>query len=35
MQQPRPVKPSRIFDRGPEWGALTAFGDRPLPYAAL
>jgi len=35
MQQPRPTKPSRVFDRGPEWDALTAFVDRPLPHAAL
>ncbi|MFG2956179.1 ATP-binding protein [Streptomyces sp. NPDC048291] len=35
MQQPRPAKPSRVFDRGAEWDALTAFANRPVPHAAL
>ncbi|MEU8931469.1 ATP-binding protein [Streptomyces sp. NPDC048409] len=35
MQQPRPAKPPRVFDRGAEWDALTAFADRPVPHAAL
>ena len=35
MQQSRPTKPSRVFDRGSEWDALTAFVGRPLPHAAL
>lgn len=28
-------KPSRVFDRGPEWEGLTAFVNRPLPHALL
>ncbi|MDT7846306.1 AAA family ATPase [Streptomyces justiciae] len=28
-------KPSRVFDRDSEWGALTAFVNRPLPHAML
>ncbi|MFJ3755379.1 ATP-binding protein [Streptomyces sp. NPDC090080] len=35
MRQPRPAKPPRVFDRGAEWDALTAFADRPVPHAAL
>jgi AAA+ ATPase superfamily predicted ATPase len=31
----RPDRPSRLFDRGTEWDALTAFVNRPLPYAML
>lgn len=35
MRQPRPAKPSRVFDRGPEWDALTAFASRSVPHAGL
>ncbi|MGW0575654.1 AAA family ATPase [Streptomyces sp. NPDC002920] len=35
MQQARPTKPSRVFDRAPEWDALISFVTRPLPHAAL
>ena len=35
MQPARPAKPSRVFDRAPEWDALTSFVDRPVPHAAL
>ncbi|MFF5014359.1 ATP-binding protein [Streptomyces sp. NPDC001165] len=34
-RQARPEKPSRVFDRAGEWGALTAFVNRPLPHAML
>ncbi|WP_322656337.1 AAA family ATPase [Streptomyces justiciae] len=29
------MKPSHVFDRSSEWGALTAFVNRPLPHAML
>ncbi|MFE4665295.1 ATP-binding protein [Streptomyces sp. NPDC056734] len=35
LSQSRLTKPSRVFDRGPEWSALTAFVSRPLPHAML
>ncbi|MET8980638.1 ATP-binding protein [Streptomyces sp. NPDC004539] len=35
MQKPKPTKPSRVFDRAPEWNALTSFVSRPLPHASL
>ncbi|PNG20757.1 AAA family ATPase [Streptomyces cahuitamycinicus] len=28
-------KPSRVYDRGSEWGALSSFVNRPLPHAML
>lgn len=31
----RPGKPPRVYDRGGEWDALTAFVDRPVPHAML
>lgn len=31
----RPGKPSRVYDRGGEWDALTSFVNRPLPHAML
>ncbi|MET9759322.1 ATP-binding protein [Streptomyces sp. NPDC006372] len=30
-----PDKPSRVYDRGSEWGALISFVNRPLPHAML
>lgn len=35
LPQSRLTKPSRVFDRGPEWSALTAFVSRPLPHAMV
>lgn len=35
MPQTKPAKPSRVFDRAPEWDALTAFVSRPVPHAML
>ncbi|GGT82403.1 AAA family ATPase [Streptomyces coeruleorubidus] len=31
----RPDKPSRVYDRGSEWDALTSFVNRPRPHAML
>ncbi|MFF3845798.1 ATP-binding protein [Streptomyces sp. NPDC002328] len=31
----RATKPPRVFDRAPEWDALTSFAGRALPHAAL
>ncbi|MFR0353257.1 AAA family ATPase [Streptomyces sediminimaris] len=35
MRQPKPAKPSRVFDRGAEWDALSSFVRRPMAHAAL